>query len=73
MRSYVEVSQFSDASTYMKTLAKIQFHRPVEVVMPVTMCEGTTRSKLHALLSDTGVSETCVVSIPRKFFNEERG
>lgn len=67
----VELAQFSDSAAYGHTFAKLQLHEPRDILMPNTMCE-TQASKLFAALQEQQ-GELSIVSIPRKFFSEERG
>lgn len=70
-RPHLEMAQFSDTATYTHSFAKLHLYQPRDILMPNTMCEVQS-SKLFAALQN-GQADTNIVSIPRKFFSEERG
>ncbi|KAG9467940.1 hypothetical protein GDO78_014030 [Eleutherodactylus coqui] len=68
----VILSQFSDSSTYVKVITKLQILAPLEILMPNTACENGKTTELFRLISENfkGVSFT---TVPRKYFNETKG
>jgi hypothetical protein len=65
------MAQFSDTAAYSHSFAKLHLYRPREILMPSTMCD-VHASKLFAALQESQ-NGAPIVSIPRKFFSEERG
>ncbi|XP_033642505.1 mutS protein homolog 4-like [Asterias rubens] len=66
------LSQFSDSQSYVKMTTKLQIHQPVEIVMPITACEGGSMTKLFKLISDN-FHNTSIATVQRKYFNETKG
>ncbi|XP_022081598.1 mutS protein homolog 4-like isoform X1 [Acanthaster planci] len=65
------LSQFSDSQSYVKITTKLQICQPVEIVMPVTACEGSM-TKLFKLITDN-FPNTSIATVQRKYFNETKG
>uniref|UniRef100_T1IXC0 DNA mismatch repair proteins mutS family domain-containing protein n=1 Tax=Strigamia maritima TaxID=126957 RepID=T1IXC0_STRMM len=66
------LSQFSDSTTYVKVISKLQILSPVEIIMPNTACENGAMSKLFRQVSNQ-FSNTTITTVQRKYFNETKG
>ncbi|KAL5005729.1 hypothetical protein ScPMuIL_016887 [Solemya velum] len=66
------LSQFSDTTTYVKTITKLQILQPLEIILPNTACENGTMTKLFKLLNDQ-YQHTNISTVQRKYFNETKG
>ncbi|PVD38561.1 hypothetical protein C0Q70_01177 [Pomacea canaliculata] len=65
------MSQFSDTQTYVKTMTKLQILKPLEIILPHTVCESGNSSKLFKMISDQ-FPNTNISSVQRRYFNETK-
>ncbi|XP_046376598.2 mutS protein homolog 4-like isoform X1 [Haliotis rufescens] len=68
----LNLSQFSDTQTYVKTMTKLEILQPIEIIMPNTACETGNMTKLYTLINDHFQNST-VSTVQRKYFNETKG
>jgi len=68
----LELSQFSDSQTYVKTLAKLQNIHPVEILLPHTICDAGQNSKLFSQITDMFPNVT-ISSVQRRYYNDTKG
>ncbi|XP_060559607.1 mutS protein homolog 4-like [Ruditapes philippinarum] len=71
-RPELVLSQFSDMSTYVKTITKLQIIHPLEIVLPSTACESGSMTNLSKFISDQ-FHHTSISTVQRKYFNETKG
>ena len=67
----LELSQFSDSSSYARLLAKMHLHSPTEVILPDTLCHKR-KSRLPEVISRY-LPDVPIVAVPRARFGEKAG
>jgi len=70
-RGNLELSQFSDSTSYARLLTKLQLHSPTEIVLPDTLCQPG-KSRLPDIIAQY-MPDVHIVAIPRIHFNEKTG
>lgn len=48
----VEISQYADSQTYVKTISRLKVLAPVEIIFPNTMCDAGNMVKLFRVVSE---------------------
>ncbi|CAL1543667.1 unnamed protein product, partial [Lymnaea stagnalis] len=71
-QSVLTLSQFSDSQTYPKTLSKLQYINPKEIILPNTVCETGNNSKLFSQIKKQ-FPNLQITSVHRRYFNESKG
>jgi DNA mismatch repair protein MSH4 len=66
------LSQFPDSQTYVKVMTKLEVLNPIEIIMPNTVCEGATATKLYTMISNY-CPHVNLATVQRKYFNESKG
>nr|XP_039269249.1 mutS protein homolog 4-like [Styela clava] len=68
----LQLSQFSDSQTYVKTITRLHLLSPIEVIFPSTMCDAGNKVKIFRVVSDN--FQNCnITTVQRHYFNEGKG
>ena len=67
----ITLSQYSDSSTFVRTMTKLNILNPVEIIFPNTLTEAASQSELYRIISES--SSCTITSVQRRYFNESTG
>ncbi|XP_035226392.1 mutS protein homolog 4-like, partial [Stegodyphus dumicola] len=66
------LSQFADTQVYLRLAVQLNVIQPIEIIMPNTVLDYGTRTKLICRIREL-FPELNVVTVQRKYFNEGKG
>eukprot|EP01134_Creolimax_fragrantissima_P004626 CFRG4626T1 len=69
---HLQLFQFSENQTLVKTITTVQMFNPMEIIMPNTACMNGKTSHMYRVLSEN-FPDVSIMTVSRSYFNESKG